>query len=66
MTNQQRQTEAEAIATAEGYAIREHSDDWSFFTLDDGQEVVHHRVMGTKTIRTHFELVHDRFEGFVS
>lgn len=69
------QTEAERIAQAEGFAIKSHDDDWTYFTLDDGQEVADTRgqfpniqVVGTKVIRTHFEWVREsqRFEGFVS
>jgi hypothetical protein len=68
-------TEAERIAKAEGFAILSHDDDWTFFTLDDGQEVAategqfpNIKTIGTKVIRTHFDWVREsgRFEGFVS
>lgn len=68
-----RKAEAERIAASEQYPIRSHDENWTFFTLDDGQTVndtegqwPNVKVVGTKTIRTHFEWVAGRFEGFVS
>ena len=64
---QQRKAEAERIAAAEGFGIRDHEDDWSYFTLDDGL-LVEEGPMAGQTIYTHFEWVREsrRFEGFVS
>lgn len=61
-----REAEAVRIAKAEGFAIIEHDADWTFFTLDDGQVVTYRHETQPRTIRTHFEFVANRFEGFVS
>ncbi len=62
----QREQEARRIARAEGFAIVGASADWMFFSLDDGQVVQYEWDNEPHTIRTHFEWVESRFEGFVS
>ncbi len=62
----QREQEARRIARAEGFAIVEASEDWTFFSLDDGQVVQYDFDKAPHTIRTHFKWVEGRFEGFVS
>ncbi len=62
----QREQEARRIARAEGFAIVGASDDWMFFSLDDGQVVQYEWDKEPHTIRTHFEWNGFRFEGFIS
>lgn len=63
----QREAEARRIARAEGFPIIDASADWTFFTLDDPQTITDsHHILSGRTIRTHFEWVEGRFEGFVS
>lgn len=67
----ERRAEAERIASAEGFAISEHDEDWTFFTLDDPLAVGPTGTDGRgflagRTLRTHFTWEAGRFEGFVS
>lgn len=59
----QREQEARHIARAEGFAIVGANEDWTFFSLDDGQVVQYDWDAEPHTIRTHFEWVQDKFEG---
>lgn len=80
-TTTTREAEARQISEAEGFGIREHNEDWTFFTLDDplhvGPEGTDGRgFLAGRTLRTHFDWVSEpeiesgieygRFEGFVS
>lgn len=76
----QREAEARRIARVEGFPIIEASDDWTYFTLGDGQTIGPEGTNGRgllagRTIHTHFGWVEEpedtghmygRFEGFVS
>jgi hypothetical protein len=62
----QREQEARRIARANGAPIIYADPDWTFFTLDNPMRVGATYPGGPGTIRTHFEWVEGRFEGFVS
>lgn len=65
MNTESRKIEAERIATAEGYAIKEHSDDWTFFVLDDTIILKDGPASGMPCT-TFFTWYDWRFEGAVS
>ncbi len=55
-----RRAEADRIARADGHAIAAHDDDWTIFALADDTRT------DAGTLRTCYEWVSSRFEGFVS
>jgi len=66
-----REQTARNIAREEKFPIVYASPDWTFFTLGDdllvGPEGTDGRgFLAGRTLRTHFEWVGGRFEGFVS
>ena len=61
----QRKAEAERIATAEGFAIADHDDEWEFFALADDLLIDRGPAAG-KWCHTFFSWIEGRFEGAVS
>lgn len=57
---ERRENEAIAIAIDEQAPILDHTPDWTFFTLDDGE------VIDGRIVRTHFDWNVFKFEPFAS